>query len=109
MFQFSLVLGAPFGEATMGGIFKGVLPLKFRILALIQSIILLFFMIVILIRAEVMLSEYYFQSTYVVWYIALFFLVGSVLNMITKSRIERLIWAPVNIILFTATVFIALS
>ena len=42
-FQLSLAFGAALGEFTMGGKYPGKLPIKMRVVALVQIVILLFF------------------------------------------------------------------
>jgi hypothetical protein len=42
IFQICLTLGAPWGELTMGGVYKGKLPRRFRVFAFIQSLLYCF-------------------------------------------------------------------
>ncbi len=109
IFQLSLAFGAPFGEATMGGRFTGRLPTGMRVFAVVQALILAAIELTVLIRAEFLLKDYYSLSKTGIWVIVGFFVLGSIMNMITRSKIERYIWAPVNIILLTSTALIALS
>ena len=48
IFQLILALGAPLGEYTMGGRFPGKLPVKMRVAALIQIVILMVFAFIVL-------------------------------------------------------------
>ena len=109
LFQLSLAFGAPLGEATMGGRVSGRLPTGMRVLALVQALILVVIELTILIRGNIIFNMYYKLAEKAIWVIVVFFVLGTVMNMITKSKIERYIWAPVNIILLTSTVLIALS
>ena len=59
VFQFALVLGAPWGEYTMGGELKGALPPRRRAAAGVQIVILILFALVALTRAGLILPGFY--------------------------------------------------
>lgn len=109
LFQLALALGAPWGEYTMGGRFPGKLPLKMRIAALIQIIILLVLAFIVLIRSGWAWSQFYSIGKTGIWFVVAFFVLGSVVNLLTPSKGERAIWGPVNILLFITSIIMALS
>ena len=109
LFQLALALGAPWGEYTMGGRFPGKLPLKMRIAALIQIIILLVLAFIVLIRSGWAWGQFYSIGKTGIWFVAAFFVLGSVVNLLTPSKGERAIWGPVNILLFITSIIVALS
>ena len=109
LFQLALALGAPWGEYTMGGRFPGKLPLKMRVTALMQIVILLVMTLIVLIRSGWVLSQFYSIGKTGIWFVAAFFVLGSIVNILTPSKGERAIWAPVNILLLATSISVALS
>ena len=109
LFQLALALGAPWGEYTMGGRFRGQLPPNMRIAALIQIIILLSMAFIVLIKSGWAFSQFYSIGRVGIWFVAAFFVLGSILNLATPSKSERTIWAPLNILLLITTIIVALS
>jgi hypothetical protein len=109
LFQLALALGAPWGEYTMGGKFPGRLPPKMRIAALIQIIILIILAIIVLIRSGWAFDQFYSLGKTGIWFVAAFFVLGSIVNLLTPSKGERAIWGPVNVLLLTTSIIVALS
>ena len=99
IFQFALAVGAPWGEMTMGGKFPGQLPPIMRAIAIVQVAILVFLEVIVLTRAGLVFEEYLRLSKSMIWVVVVFCAMGSILNTITSSKKERLLWAPVNIAL----------
>ena len=108
-FQLALALGAPWGELAMGGKFPGRLPLRMRIAALVQMVVLLFIALIVLTRAGVILDEFLSLSKSVIWSVVVFSLIGAILNTITPSKKERMLWAPVTILLLICATYVAVS
>ena len=108
-FQLALALGAPWGEMAMGGKFPGRLPLRMRIAALVQIVVLVFIALIVLTRAGVILDEFSSLSKSVIWAVVVFSLLGAILNTITPSKKERMLWAPVSIILLICATYVAVS
>jgi hypothetical protein len=92
LFQLALALSAPWGEYTLGGKFTGKLPPKLRIANLAQIAVLLFFGAIVLSRSELAFSSFYSFSNVAIWFVAGFFVLGSIANLATPSRGERLLW-----------------
>ena len=101
VFQLALAFGAPWGEFTQGGRFKGTLPLNGRILAVL-SVPILIFMGCSIASAAGLIFEWYRWTAYVT--------VGiqgltAIFNLITPSSKERLVWGPVTTIAFFLALF----
>lgn len=109
MFQLALALGAPWGEMAMGGKFPGRFPPKIRISALVQLALLLFMALAVLTRAGIILDELYEFSKSAVWFIVVICVVSAILNTITSSKKERMLWAPVTIIMVICAFIVARS
>jgi hypothetical protein len=109
LFQLALALGAPWGRYAMGGAFPGVYPPPMRVAAVVQIAILAGVALIVLARADLVLPQWRRASRWLVWVVVAFLGVGVVLNLITPSPMERLIWAPVAVILFLAGLRVALS
>lgn len=109
LFQFALALGAPWGAYAMGGAFPGVFPPAMRIAALVQIPIVGLVAVIVLARAGLVLPSWARASRILIWIVVGLLAVGVVLNLITRSPIERLIWAPVAIVLFVTSLRVALS
>ena len=95
-FQLCLVFGAPWGEFTQGGRFKGALPISGRVLAAL-SIPLLMFMALSIASVAGFIFEW--DSWTAIATIALQG-VTALFNWITPSRKEKLLWGPVTTVAF---------
>ena len=97
LFQLALALGAPWGAASMGGKFPGKYPLKMRVVAVLNASILGFISIIVLAAGGLAFRSLKPFSDYAIWVCVAFFALGTVMNTITPSKIER-IWAPVALL-----------
>ena len=95
-FQLCLVFGAPWGEFTQGGRFKGALPISGRVIAAL-SIPLLIFMALSIASVVGFIFEWDRWAA-----IATIAFQGAtvILNWITPSRKEKLLWGPVTTVAF---------
>lgn len=109
LFQLALACGAPWGSIAMGGKYPGRFPNYMRIAALLQSLLLVFIGVIIFTRAGIILSAYLDWSRMAIWGVVAYSLVGSILNLITPSKWERRIWAPVVLALLACSSVVALS
>ncbi|BDC50943.1 hypothetical protein F183_A32590 [Bryobacterales bacterium F-183] len=94
VFHLALALGAPWGEASWGGSHAGVLPVNLRV-AIGVSVF------VDLLLAAVC-AGYVARGggrRVVLWMVAGYFALGAVLNALSPSVIERVIWTPVAVLL----------
>ena len=106
-FQIALALGAPWGAYAMGGAFPGQFPPEMRVAALIQAGILLGFAGIVLARAGIALRRWERVSRWMVWVVVAFAAVSLVLNLITPSAGERMLWAPVALVLLVCSLLVA--
>jgi len=109
IFQLALALGAPWGEMAMGGKFPGRFPPQMRVAALVQMLLLSLIALVVLTRAGLVFGEYFEFSKLLIWFVVAFFVVGTILNTITPSKRERMLWAPVTFVLLICSFVVAKS
>jgi len=107
LFQACLVIGLPWGAASMGGKYPGVYPKKMRIVAVVNMILLSVLMMIVLVNAGLILPQFMSFSEIAIWFVVAFYGIGTVLNTITPSKIER-IWAPVVAIQLITTIMVAI-
>lgn len=104
-FQILLAAGLPFGKAAWGGQHAGVLPRKLRISSAISAVFLLFVMsVVVSFTSDISLYARPFEEFFL-WFMALYFGFGVIMNAISRSKIER-IWSPYSAILCALTVIL---
>ena len=109
LFQLALALGAPWGAYAMGGAFPGTFPPAMRAAAAVQIAILAVIAAVVLSAAGLTIQAWRPVARRMVWIVVALLAVGVVLNLITPSSLERLIWAPVALLLFLSALRVALS
>lgn len=109
LFQLALALGAPWGAYAMGGKFPGRLPARMRGMVVVQALILGVFAAVVVARSGAALQDMHTFSRVAIWLVVGFFVLGSVANLVTPSKQERAVWAPVNIALLVSATLVALS
>jgi hypothetical protein len=99
VFQFSLVLGAPLGKYAWGGSHK-ILPLKLRIGSLISIFLYSLFAFIILDKADIFdsLKNENIVNTGV-WILTIYFLFGTLMNSVSRSKYEKFLMTPVSLIL----------
>ena len=108
IFQGCLAAGVPWGEASMGGRYPGKYPPKMRFIAVINILILGFIAAIVLSDANLMFPQLNPISTIVIWIIVAFYIIGTIMNTITPSKMER-IWAPVTLIQLITSLVVAIS
>jgi hypothetical protein len=107
IFQLCLTFGMPWGEASMGGKFPGKYPPKMRIVSLINSLVLIFIALIVMVKADILLPQYKSLSDIAIYFVVGFSAVAVILNTITPSKIERKIWLPVAIVLLITSIIVA--
>lgn len=108
-FHFALALGAPWGHLTMGGKFPGKLPPLMRLQSLFSILVILFLVFIIQSYAGILFSQWKSFANSAIWFVLTFTILGSILNLITKSKWERILWAPVNLLMLASTLIIILN
>jgi hypothetical protein len=109
LFQLALAAGAPWGALTMGGAFPGRLPAAMRVAAVAQALLLLLLAAIVAARAGLMLPRWRTTSRTLVWGVVAVLLLGALLNAMTPSPWERLLWLPVVLLQLGCAVVVARS
>ena len=110
LFQLALILGAPWGEYTMGGQTKGKLPPQGRVMAGVSILVLILMAQVLLATTgEGFITGWPAPILEVLkWMTFAYAILGFVMNWITRSKKERMVWGPVAtvlLVLVSLTVF----
>ena len=108
-FQLALAAGAPWGAYAMVGAFPGQFPPELRVAAILQAGILGLLALVVLARADVALPKWSRASRWLIWVVVAFSAISLVLNTITPSAGERVIWVPVALVMLICSVIVAVS
>ena len=108
VFQVLLAAGKPWGEYAWGGGNPGVLPRRLRRSSAVSAVIQLAAAVVVLIEGGVLFETLQSTATeIVVWALAAFLLLGTVMNAISRSKKERNKWTPVAAAAFVLTALVA--
>ena len=105
LFQLALAAGAPWGAYAMGGAFPGTYPPEMRVAAVVQAAIVAGVAAIVLARAGMAFPQW--RPLRLAWAVVALLAVGVVLNLITPSGGERLVWAPVALMLFLCALRVA--
>jgi hypothetical protein len=110
VFQVALALGAPLGEYAYGGTKTGKLPLGFRI----NSVVAVFVMLAISghYLAQLGVFEPILDpagSSVVNWVLVAFTGLAALANNATRSKKERMVWGIPTILMFVASLVVALQ
>ena len=108
-FQLALVVGAPWGELTLGGRWKGVLPGRMRVVALLSAMLMLAFAAVVAARAGLAFASAASLSRPLAWAVVGACALSGVANAASPSRRERAIWLPVAACLLASSAVVAAS
>jgi hypothetical protein len=80
-----------------------------RGVAIFSAALILGFGLVVAVRAGFLLPQWQPISTYLVWGIVAYFVLGVVAHLFTPSRWERIIWLPVIVVMLVSSMIVALS
>lgn len=105
LFQIGLVFGKPWGEYTMGGYNKGVLPIKIRIAPFISILILSFFALFVINSTQILSINFSFPS-FIKWFIIGFNVLAVIANSATQSKKERRLWQPITIVMLVCSLLV---
>ncbi|WP_448529730.1 hypothetical protein [Raineya sp.] len=109
LFQVALLLGMPWGEYTLGGKYPGKLPIQGRFLVVFQIAVLLIFWFLVLAKSGIAFETYQVIGKSGIWVVVVFFVLGSVANFITKSKKERMVMFPTNVVMLICSLIVAVS
>lgn len=108
-FQVALVLGAPWGKAAWGGAHER-LPNGLRIASSFAAVLWLGAALVVLARAGYDWSPIPFSvARWGTWILVGMLLLGTLMNLASRSRVERLIQTPIATILSILCLLVALD
>lgn len=108
-FQLALAAGMPWGAYAMGGAFPGQFPPAMRMAAVVQAVVLALIAGVVLARAGVVLPSWGRVARWLIWVIVALLGVSLLLNSISPSGGERMIWTPMVAILLVCSLVVALG
>lgn len=108
VFQVALALGAPFGKAAWGGEHHGVLPTRLRVASGVTGVLVYPAIMVMLLSASGLIDAdlVLWDAGALMWGLAGLFLVGTIVNAISRSSVERW-WAPVSLAISVCSAVIA--
>lgn len=109
LFQLALALGAPWGQLAWGGASGTVLPHNQRIASGLVVVVLLVMSLFILDLAGLVQFVPNVVAQVVAWLTFAAFLVSACLNLLSQTRIERLVMAPVAGLYALVAFFVALA
>ena len=107
-FQLALAAGAPWGAYAMGGKYPGRFPAPMRVAAVVQALILVGLTGIVLARAGVALEAWGSAASSLIWVAVGFSAVSLLLNSITTSKLERLVWVPVAVVMLASSLAVGL-
>jgi hypothetical protein len=109
LFQIALASGMPWGHLAMGGRYPGKFPPNMRVGAVIQGALMAFLGVIVLSRAGVAFPGLSNLSNILIWIAVAISGVSLVLNLMTQSKWERILWAPVGLLMTVSSLVVALS
>lgn len=109
VFQLALALGAPLGKAAWGGRNEAVLPTRLRIASGLAAIAVYpFIALYVLASADLIDWDWLPTGATGMWVLTGFFTLGTVANLASRSKIER-IWAPISFAIAACCAIIAIG
>jgi hypothetical protein len=108
VFQLALISGAPIGRFAWGGQHRA-LPLKLRIGSAVSILLYAIFAVIILSRADVIDLIPHALARVGIWILTAYFVLGIVMNGISRSKPERNLMTPVCLVLAALCLVVALS
>ena len=109
LFQIALAAGMPWGHLAMGGRYPGKFPPNMRIGAVVQGALIAFLGMIVLSHAGVAFPGLANLSNYLIWVAVAISVISLVLNLITQSKWERILWAPVGLLMTVSSLVVALA
>ena len=105
VFQICVIAGAPWGRLTQGGFHEKELPAPNRIAAGFSSVLVLAMGLSILSAAGYWSN----WSIWTGWTTLAVTVLSVVMNLITPSRAERLLWGPITVAMLALACVVMLS
>ncbi|MDH4119941.1 MAG: hypothetical protein OEX04_20665 [Acidimicrobiia bacterium] len=110
LFQILLAAGMPWGAAAWGGQNPGVLPNRLRVSSAVSGAVVFPLLALYVIDAAGLAQISWLPGSgrTAMWVLCGFFVLGTLMNAVSRSRIER-IWAPVNLVLAICCLVVAIN
>lgn len=108
-FQLALACGAPWGELTLGGKYRGQLPRHIRLIPLLTSVLLIGFASIVAARAGLAFANISAASHAWIWVVVGYCVLGAIANAITPSLRERAAWLPVLIVMLVSSTIVGIG
>ncbi|MDX1379451.1 MAG: hypothetical protein R3307_11420 [Anaerolineales bacterium] len=109
LFQLALAAGMPWGHLAMGGRYPGKFPPQMRVGAIIQALLLAFLAMIVLSRAGVAFQNLSNLSQSLIWAAVAISGISLIMNLFTPSKWERILWAPVAMVMTVSSIIVALA
>lgn len=107
VFQLAVALGAPLGELTQGGRTPGALDGTGRMMAVGSALLALAMAQIVLAHGELVQGYGPLGSRGALWVVIILILLTLAANLMTGSRAERLLWAPVSLVMLVSALIVA--
>lgn len=107
VFQLLLALGAPWGEAALGGYNEGTLPPVLRAVSSVSMAVFIGAAFVVLGRAGHWGDRFFGAFRVGTWVLVVILSLGALMNLASSSGWERFGWAPFTLLLAMATFVVA--
>ena len=109
VFQILLAAGLPYGHAAFGGE-NSVLPVKLRLASAVSSLVFFVAFYVVLARGGQLGGEQRFELVRIAtWIFAALFAVSALANVMSRSHWERMLMAPIGLVLAVCCVILAFA
>jgi hypothetical protein len=109
VFQVALAFGAPWGEFTLGGKYRGQLPRAARIIPIASAVLLVGFALIVLARAGLAFANMRAASDGLIWVVVGCCALGTIANSITPSPRERALWLPVLVLMLWTSTLVGMA
>lgn len=108
VFQVALALGAPWGAASWGGTHPGVLPARLRVASAVAGVVVYPLIALLLLDSGGVIDIGWDVGSLWLWVLTAFFLLGTLANAASRSKVER-VWAPVTLVIAVCCAVVALG
>lgn len=106
-FHVALILGAPWGRATLGGRYPGALPPLGRVISAVSILALALFAGIVLEYAGHISVPMLRGHDWPVWTVVGYCILGVIMHIATPSKIERIVWLPFVLAMFVCSWIVA--
>lgn len=107
-FELLLALGMPWGKAAWGGQHKA-LSKNLRIASAASSLIYIFAILIVLTKSGVTSTFSQEFVSIALWAMVILFGIGAIMNLISRSKLERNIFVPVAAVICVLCLALAVS